>query len=60
LVDAPKTLATLEVERQYPGTAIVRVNEAKEHFFAICIELAVKFRVVSTMIYAINQSLVWQ
>ncbi len=60
LVDVQNTLATPEVGQHYPATAIGRVNEAKEHFFAICIELAVKFRVVSTMIYAINQSLVWQ
>jgi len=60
LVDAPKTLATLEVKKQSPATAIGRINHAKEHFFAICIELAVKFRVVSTVMYATNQSLVWQ
>jgi len=57
LFDALKTLAIAEVKRRYPATTIGQVKEAKEHFFAVCIELGVKFRLVSTVMYATRQSL---
>jgi len=46
-----------EVEMQYRVTAIGRINEVKEHFYAISVERRVKHPVVSTLLTAARESL---
>ena len=46
-----------EVELQYQVTAIGRVDEVKEHFYAISVERRVKHPVVSTVLKIARESL---
>ncbi len=46
-----------EVERQYQVTAIGRVGEVKEHFYAISIERRITHPVVSTVLATARESL---
>jgi LysR family transcriptional regulator, transcriptional activator of nhaA len=46
-----------EVERQYQVTAIGRVEEVKEHFYAISVERRVTHPVVSTLLEAAREAL---
>lgn len=46
-----------EVERQYQVTAIGRVNEVKEHFYAISVERRILHPVVSAVMEAARETL---
>jgi LysR family transcriptional activator of nhaA len=46
-----------EVEWQYQAAAIGRVDEVKEHFYAISVERRVLHTVVSTVVEAARESL---
>ena len=53
---APAAIET-EVERQFQVTAIGRVGEVKEHFYAISVERRVTHPVVSTLLETARESL---
>ena len=53
---APAAIET-EVERQYQATAIGRISEVKERFYAISVERRVTHPVVSTLLETARETL---